>query len=71
MKAIKIVKEGRVEIMDIPQPTVKDGHVLVKVDYVGFCGSDLNTFRGLNPLVNLPVIPGHEIVQRSWNWGLM
>ncbi|APU98439.1 MULTISPECIES: zinc-binding alcohol dehydrogenase family protein [Sphingobacterium] len=61
MKAIKIVKEGRVEIMDIPQPTVKDGHVLVKVDYVGFCGSDLNTFRGLNPLVNLPVIPGHEI----------
>jgi threonine dehydrogenase-like Zn-dependent dehydrogenase len=61
MKAIKIVKEGRVEIMDIPQPIVKDGHVLVKVDYVGFCGSDLNTFRGINPLVKLPVIPGHEI----------
>ncbi|MNJ92306.1 putative zinc-type alcohol dehydrogenase-like protein YjmD [compost metagenome] len=61
MKAIKIVKEGNVEIMRIPQPTVKDGHALLKVDYVGFCGSDLNTFRGLNPLVKLPVIPGHEI----------
>lgn len=61
MKAIKIVKEGSVEITHIPQPTVKDGHALLKVDYVGFCGSDLNTFRGLNPLVKLPVIPGHEI----------
>ncbi|WP_312333866.1 zinc-binding alcohol dehydrogenase family protein [Sphingobacterium sp.] len=61
MKAIKIVKEGSVEITDIPQPTVKDGHALLKINYVGFCGSDLNTFRGLNPLVKLPVIPGHEI----------
>jgi threonine dehydrogenase-like Zn-dependent dehydrogenase len=28
---------------------------------VGLCGSDLNTFRGLNPLVSLPRVPGHEI----------
>lgn len=27
----------------------------------GFCGSDLNTFTGRNPMVKLPVIPGHEI----------
>src|SRR6476646_474637 len=25
------------------------------------CGSDLNTFRGYNPLVTYPRIPGHEI----------
>ncbi|WP_286753599.1 MULTISPECIES: zinc-binding alcohol dehydrogenase family protein [Sphingobacterium] len=61
MKAIRIIKAGSVEITDIPRPTVKEGHVLLKIDYVGFCGSDLNTFKGLNPLVNLPVIPGHEI----------
>lgn len=35
--------------------------VRLKVLYVGLCGSDLNTFRGLNPLVELPRIPGHEI----------
>ncbi|MDB5368514.1 MAG: zinc-binding alcohol dehydrogenase family protein, partial [Roseomonas sp.] len=29
--------------------------------HVGLCGSDLNTYRGLNPLVALPRIPGHEI----------
>ncbi len=28
---------------------------------VGFCGSDLNSFRGLNPLVSYPRILGHEV----------
>jgi threonine dehydrogenase-like Zn-dependent dehydrogenase len=28
---------------------------------VGFCGSDLNSFRGLNPLVSFPRILGHEV----------
>jgi threonine dehydrogenase-like Zn-dependent dehydrogenase len=48
-------------VTDTPKPGLKPGHVLLKVGYVGFCGSDLNTFRGLNPLVKLPIIPGHEI----------
>lgn len=34
---------------------------MVKLKCVGFCGSDLNTFLGKNPMVKLPVIPGHEI----------
>jgi threonine dehydrogenase-like Zn-dependent dehydrogenase len=28
---------------------------------VGFCGSDLNSFRGRNPLVTFPRILGHEV----------
>ena len=28
---------------------------------VGFCGSDLNSFRGLNPLISFPRILGHEV----------
>ena len=28
---------------------------------VGFCGSDLNSFRGRNSLVSFPPIPGHEV----------
>ena len=28
---------------------------------VGLCGSDLNSYRGKNPLVEFPRIPGHEI----------
>jgi len=34
---------------------------LLKVKLVGMCGSDLNTFRGKNPLVTYPRILGHEI----------
>lgn len=61
MKAIQITGQGKARVIEIPEPALKPGHVLLKVGYAGFCGSDLNTFRGLNPLAKLPVIPGHEI----------
>lgn len=43
------------------KPVVALGQVLVKIEYVGFCGSDLNTYLGRNPMVKLPVVPGHEV----------
>ncbi|MDR1408460.1 MAG: zinc-binding alcohol dehydrogenase family protein [Tannerella sp.] len=61
MKAIQITEAGRVQLADVPEPTPKEGEVLVKIKYAGFCGSDLNTYLGKNPMVRLPVIPGHEI----------
>ncbi len=61
MKAIQIIEKGKVNTVDIDKPILRSGHILLKVAYVGFCGSDLNTFRGLNPLVKFPIIPGHEI----------
>lgn len=61
MKAIKILEPGKVatDIMDMP--AAGPGEVLLRIKYVGFCGSDLNTFLGRNPMVKMPVIPGHEI----------
>ena len=38
-----------------------EGEVLLQVRKVGLCGSDLNSYRGRNPLVSYPRIPGHEI----------
>jgi alpha-L-fucosidase len=35
--------------------------MLLTVRMVGLCGTDLNSFRGLNPLVSFPRIPGHEV----------
>jgi len=61
MRAVRIIEKGKTEVIDIEKPVLQSGHVLLKIGYVGFCGSDLNTFRGLNPLVKLPIIPGHEI----------
>jgi len=48
-------------VMDMAAPQMGDEEVLLKMEYVGFCGSDLNTFRGGNPMVKMPVVPGHEV----------
>jgi threonine dehydrogenase-like Zn-dependent dehydrogenase len=61
MKAIQIIQPGEMKVVDVDKPAIKPGEVLVKINYVGFCGSDLNTYSGKNPMVQLPVIPGHEI----------
>ena len=61
MKAIKITAERQMAVVDIEEPQMGDDEVLLKLNYVGFCGSDLNTFLGRNPMVHMPVIPGHEV----------
>lgn len=61
MKAVQIVNPHEMRVVDIDKPVLGVGEVMVKIEYVGFCGSDLNTFLGRNPMVNLPIIPGHEV----------
>lgn len=61
MKALRITAPGFTELSDIPVPTPQKGEVLLQVISVGFCGSDLSTFQGRNPMVSYPRIPGHEI----------
>jgi threonine dehydrogenase-like Zn-dependent dehydrogenase len=61
MKALVLQKPGQASIKTVPEPVVEGEDVLLKVRMVGFCGSDLNSFRGLNPLVSYPRILGHEV----------
>ncbi len=61
MKAVQIVAPSEMKVVELEQPQPGVGEVLVKMCYVGYCGSDLNTYLGRNPMVQLPVIPGHEI----------
>jgi threonine dehydrogenase-like Zn-dependent dehydrogenase len=37
---------------------------------IGLCGSDLNSYRGKNPLVTYPRIPGHEVAATIVDGGL-
>lgn len=48
-------------VAEIEKPELRAGQVMVKIKYVGFCGSDLNTYLGRNPMVKMPVVPGHEV----------
>lgn len=61
MKAIQISHNQELNIIDVEKPQVGAGEVLLKMEYVGFCGSDINTFMGRNTMALNPVIPGHEI----------
>lgn len=61
MKAFAITGLKETGFVDRDEPVVGAGEVLLEVKYIGYCGSDLNTYRGFNPLVKLPRIPGHEI----------
>src|SRR5205814_4864516 len=61
MKAFVLQAPGRACIETVPDPVARPGDVLLQVRMVGFCGSDLNSFRGLSPLVSYPRILGHEV----------
>ena len=61
MRALQIDREGSTRLVTIASPAMASDEVLIRIRTVGFCGSDLNTYRGLNPLVTYPRIPGHEI----------
>ncbi len=61
MKALVMPGPGSLLMKDISIPVRKAGEALLRVRYVGLCGTDLNSYRGWNPLVAYPRIPGHEI----------
>ncbi len=61
MKALVIVEPGKTEIRDVAEPRPGPGDVLLRVGRVGFCGGDLNAFRGTFPLQVYPMVLGHEI----------
>jgi len=61
MEALFIDQPGEVSVRDIPAPDIRPDEALLRIRTVGFCGTDLATFRGLNPLVEYPRIPGHEV----------
>ena len=61
MRAFVIDAPGITRIADLDRPQPGPEEVLLQTRIVGMCGTDLSTFRGKNPLVGYPRIPGHEI----------
>jgi L-galactonate 5-dehydrogenase len=61
MKAFAIKEAGIVVPKETEEPQMGPTDVMIDVCFVGLCGSDLNSYRGLMPLVTFPRIPGHEI----------
>ena len=61
MKALFLTAIGNTEIKEIDKPIPKAEEVLLKIGMVGFCGGDLNGFKGLFELQEYPNVLGHEV----------
>jgi 2-desacetyl-2-hydroxyethyl bacteriochlorophyllide A dehydrogenase len=62
MKAVVLEGPGQAQLTSVDEPRLAgDDEILLQVRRIGLCGTDLNSYRGRNPLITFPRIPGHEI----------
>jgi alcohol dehydrogenase len=61
MKALVYTSPNEMTYRDEPQPAPSSGEVLVRVDAVGICGSDMHAYHGRDPRRVPPLILGHEV----------
>jgi len=64
MRAIQVLAPGEAIFVDVPKPTLKPGHALVRTKRVSLCGSDIHMIDYSNPSA-YPLPPGasgHEMV---------
>ncbi len=62
MRAIQIVRPGRIEMVEIPAPVPSAGQLLVAVHACGVCRTDLHLLDGEVRIPQPPIVPGHQIV---------
>lgn len=61
MRAVRVSGPGVVDVVDIPEPAVVPGEILVEVEAAALCATDRKLVaRGANP----PRVPGHEVAGR-------
>ncbi|HAV41221.1 MAG TPA: alcohol dehydrogenase [Acidobacteria bacterium] len=69
MRAMVLGEFGRVEnsplkLKEVRPPEPGPDQLLIRISYCGVCHTDLHTVEGELPAVQLPRIPGHQIVGR-------
>ena len=60
MKALVLKQPMRLEYEDVPEPTIGDEEVLVRVLACGICGSDVHGLDGSTGRRQPPLVMGHE-----------
>ena len=60
MRAAVYEGPNKVVMRTVPLPECEEGWALIKVNYCGICGTDLNIFSGNHPRARESLILGHE-----------
>ncbi len=58
MRAIQLSAPGTITLTDIPEPELPEGQVLVKMQSLSICGSDMGPYREVAPEEEYPMPPG-------------
>jgi 2-desacetyl-2-hydroxyethyl bacteriochlorophyllide A dehydrogenase len=61
MKTIVCEEPNRFEKREVAMPEPKDGEVLLKMQRIGICGTDLHAYHGDQPYFTYPRRLGHEV----------
>jgi 2-desacetyl-2-hydroxyethyl bacteriochlorophyllide A dehydrogenase len=60
MKQAIMTAPGQIEIRETATPTPGPGEVLLRIQRIGVCGSDVHVYHGKHPYTGYPVVQGHE-----------
>ncbi len=60
MKALVYTRPNEVQLLEREAPTAVSGEVVVRIDAVGICGSDLHAYHGHDPRRKPGLVLGHE-----------
>ena len=64
MKALVYEEPWKMTLQDLPKPELQAGEVLLKMESVGICGSDVHGFTGESGRRAPGMVMGHEVVGR-------
>ena len=62
MKALVYTQPGELQLQERPMPDLSPGEVVLKIEAVGICGSDMHAWHGHDPRRKPGLVLGHEFV---------
>ena len=60
IKQAMMTAPGQIIFNEISVPVPEAGEVLLRIQRIGVCGSDVHVYHGKHPYTNYPVVQGHE-----------
>ena len=60
MKALVYTQPNEVQLQEYPSPTPGEEEVVLRIDAVGICGSDMHAYHGHDPRRKPGLVLGHE-----------
>ena len=68
-KSVVLTAPRQMSIQEFPVPEIRGESLLVKVEMVAICGSDVHLYEGVGFKASFPKIMGHELVGRVEEMG--